>query len=43
MEQRKAIAESLLAHLHKEIGMDRGAMHRSAIDFWARRIRDLKN
>ena len=28
MEQRKAIAESLLAHLHKEIGMDRGAMHR---------------
>jgi len=23
--------------------MDRGAMHRSAIDFWARHIRDLKN
>jgi hypothetical protein len=40
---RKAIGESLLAHLDKEMRMCGRAMHRSAIDFWASHIRDLKD
>src|ERR1700745_3213705 len=40
---RKVMGESLLAHLDKEMRMDGRAMNRSAIDFWARHIRDLKD
>jgi predicted component of type VI protein secretion system len=40
---RKAVGESLLNYLDKEMRMCRRAMHRSAIDFWANRIRDLKD
>jgi hypothetical protein len=40
---RKAIGESLLAHLDNEARMCRRAMHRSAIDFWANHIKDLKD
>ena len=40
---RKAIGESLLGHLKKELKRCRRATHRSAIDFWANRIRDLND
>jgi predicted component of type VI protein secretion system len=40
---RKAIGESLLAHLDKEMKSCGRATHRSAIDFWASQIRDLKD
>jgi hypothetical protein len=40
---RKAIGESLLGHLDKEMGTCVRATHRSAIDFWVRHIRDLKD
>jgi hypothetical protein len=40
---RKAIGESLLAHLDKEIRMCGRPMHRSAVDFWANHIRQLKD
>jgi len=41
--RRKAIGESLLAHLDKEMTMCGRPMHRSAVDFWANHIRELKD
>jgi pSer/pThr/pTyr-binding forkhead associated (FHA) protein len=40
---RKAIGESLLAHLDKEMRICRRAMHRSAIGYWADHIKALKD
>ena len=40
---RKAIGESLLAHLDKQTRICGRPMHRSAIEFWENNIRDLKD
>src|SRR5262249_50305121 len=40
---RKAIGESLLAHLDKQTRICGRPMHRSAIEFWEKNIRDLKD
>jgi pSer/pThr/pTyr-binding forkhead associated (FHA) protein len=40
---RKAIGESLLAHLDKQTRIYGRETHRSAIDFWANHIRELKD
>ena len=40
---RKAIGESLLAYLDKQTRICGRSMHRSAIDFWAKTIRELKD
>lgn len=40
---RKAIGESLLAHLDKQTRICGRPMHHSAIAFWANHIRDLKD
>jgi hypothetical protein len=40
---RKAVGEHLLAYLEKEINRCGEVIHRSAMYFWASRIRDIKD